>query len=186
MTLQEEQDIISICQREPKAFGILFDEYYNQIFGYIHRRVLDWDASEDITAEVFMKAFMNITNYRWLGISIAAWFYRIATNEINMYFRKDKKAPISLAELSVNQNFDYSETNQDILENDLLLQQHEDFLQVQKHLKNLDIKYQEVIALRFFEDKSIREIGEILNKNEGTIKSLLSRGLEKIRSKISK
>lgn len=184
MTLQEEQDIINICQRDPKAFGILFEEYYNQIFGYIHRRVLDLDVSEDVTSEVFMKAFLNITNYRWLGISIAAWFYRIATNEINMYFRKEKKMPIALSELSNNQTFSYSETNTDIQERELQLQHHEDYLQVQSHLKHLDIKYQEVISLRFFEDKSIKEIAEILNKNEGTVKSLLSRGLEKIRRKM--
>ena len=48
----------------------------------------------------------------------------------------------------------------------------------------MDTKYQEVIAFRYFEAKDIREISEILGKPEGTIKSLLSRGLEKLRKKI--
>ncbi|MFN2439080.1 MAG: RNA polymerase sigma factor, partial [Chitinophagaceae bacterium] len=62
------------------------------------------------------------------------------------------------------------------------IQDHRQFFDVQQHLARLDIKYQEVIALRFFEEKSIKEIALILSKNEGTVKSLLSRGLEKLRT----
>jgi RNA polymerase sigma-70 factor (ECF subfamily) len=50
----------------------------------------------------------------------------------------------------------------------------------------LDLKYQEVIALRFFEEKSIQQISAILNKKEGTVKSLLSRGLKKLRTAVEK
>jgi RNA polymerase sigma-70 factor, ECF subfamily len=48
-------------------------------------------------------------------------------------------------------------------------------------LKKLNVKYQEVISLRYFEKKAILEIAEILDKKEGTVKSLLSRGLEKLK-----
>jgi len=61
------------------------------------------------------------------------------------------------------------------------LKQHEDFKIIQSHVQSLDIKYQEVLALRFFEKKDIKEISAILEKPEGTVKSLLSRGLEKLR-----
>jgi RNA polymerase sigma-70 factor (ECF subfamily) len=63
------------------------------------------------------------------------------------------------------------------------LQKHDQFLLVLKELKTLPVKYQEVIALRYFEGKENKEIVEILNINEGTLKSLLSRGLEKLRQK---
>jgi RNA polymerase sigma-70 factor (ECF subfamily) len=63
------------------------------------------------------------------------------------------------------------------------LQQHEQFVKVLGALKTLPEKHQEVIALRYFEGKNNREIAEILNLNEGTLKSLLSRGLEKLREK---
>ena len=52
-------------------------------------------------------------------------------------------------------------------------------------IKKLDIKYQEVISLRFFEQKSIKEIAVILNKKEGTVKSLLYRGIDKLKGKIN-
>ena len=61
------------------------------------------------------------------------------------------------------------------------LKAHDDYNRIRINLIKLDIKYQEVIALRYFEQKTNTEISEILDKNEGTVKSLLSRGLEKLR-----
>jgi RNA polymerase sigma-70 factor (ECF subfamily) len=63
------------------------------------------------------------------------------------------------------------------------LEKRDQFLLVLKELKTLPVKYQEVIALRYFEGKENKEIVEILNINEGTLKSLLSRGMEKLRQK---
>lgn len=184
MTLDEEKALIEQARRQPKAFGVLFDAYYGPIFGYVHRRILDWDISKDVTSEVFLKALTNLSTFRWQGISIAAWLYRIATNEINLYFRHGKTAPSSLQDLDERgfDSMDNRENEKELAEKQI--QAHQDFLQIQAVLKTLNIKYQEVIALRYFEDKSIKEIAEILNKNEGTVKSLISRGLEKIRFKM--
>ena len=61
------------------------------------------------------------------------------------------------------------------------LKNYDDFILIQKKLEKLPVKYQEVIALKYFEEKSIKEISEILGKKEGTVKSLISRGLQKLR-----
>jgi len=66
------------------------------------------------------------------------------------------------------------------------LQRHTQFLTILRELKKLPVKYQEVISLRYFEEKDNKEIVEILNINEGTLKSLLSRGLEKLRQKCNR
>ena len=63
------------------------------------------------------------------------------------------------------------------------MEEYEAFTSVQQHLKTMDVKYQEVIALRYFEEKSLLEISAILEKPEGTVKSLLSRGIEQLRKK---
>ena len=62
------------------------------------------------------------------------------------------------------------------------LQQHKDFMAVQQAITQLPVYYQEVLCLRYFEGKNIKEIALILNKRAGTIKSLLSRGIEKLRN----
>jgi RNA polymerase sigma-70 factor (ECF subfamily) len=61
------------------------------------------------------------------------------------------------------------------------LEQGEEFMNLHKKLKTLSPDYQKVIALRYFEEMSIRQISEILGKKENTIKSLLSRGLDKLK-----
>lgn len=79
---------------------------------------------------------------------------------------------------------DYSiaETERLMLEEDL--EKHQQFIEVNDFIKKLDIKYQEVISLKYFERKSIKEIAIILKKKEGTIKSLLSRGIDKLKGNI--
>ena len=101
---------------------------------------------------------------------------------MKLFFR-DKQKQISLFErfeFADKTKFD-SYVNEDRLEMEKELQQHEQFLSVLVSLKTFPVKYQEVIALRYFEGKDNKEIVEILNINEGTLKSILSRGLEKLR-----
>ncbi len=186
MTLNEEKHLVKKARTDPEAFGILFEHYYAKIFGYINRRVLDFDLSKDITSEVFFKAYTNLWKFKWKGISISSWLYRIAINEINYYFRKKRYAPRSLNKLMDEQDFNPAE--QQLLneknEVEQKLHNYQDFLLIQSRLKVLSLKYQEVISLKYFEEKSIKEICTILNKKEGTVKSLISRGLEKLRKLI--
>lgn len=185
LSLEEERELITKAKKEPAAFGLLYDHYYPQIFNYVYRRIVDFELANDITSEVFLKAYTNFWKFRWQKISIKAWFYRIATNEINMYFRKKDYRPSSLDALRAATDFEAADT-QHFLDEKLAaeqkLQEHRDFLHIQAVLKLLPVKYQEVIALRYFEQKSIKEICEILNKKEGTVKSLISRGIDKIRN----
>jgi len=184
MNLEEDKILLENINSDPQQFGVLFDLHYKKIFRYIMRRTLDYDLSHDIAAETFTKAFLNISRFKINNVPILYWLYRIATNELNTYFRKQKYIPSSLDLLLEKESFDvknhesYEEEKQKLEEE---LKHYEDFIIIQSKLRLLPEKYQEVIALRFFEDKSIKEISKILNKREGTIKSLLSRGLEKLR-----
>jgi len=106
----------------------------------------------------------------------------LATNEMNLFFRHSKYRPACLEDTDLHLLLAYEEgieTEKAAMEK--ALRENEEFLTIQKKLLQLDLKYQEVIALRFFEEKSIREISTILAKKEGTVKSLISRGLEKLR-----
>ncbi|MDN5201858.1 RNA polymerase sigma factor [Fulvivirgaceae bacterium BMA10] len=187
MKLEEERELVWKAKKNPKAFGQLYDLYYPRIFGYVYRRVADFDIARDVTSEVFLKAFLNIHKFRWKGISISSWFYRIATHEVNSTFRKKKYSPDSLNQLLDQVGYempDPSSLENEKLEIEREIKEYSDFLQIQTILSRLSVKYQEVVALRYFEQKSIKEICEILDKKEGTVKSLISRGLEHIRKKL--
>jgi RNA polymerase sigma-70 factor (ECF subfamily) len=184
MDLTEEKELVRQAQKAPDAFAKLYDQYYPKIFGYILRRTANLEAAQDITSETFFKALRKLWQFRWRNISFSSWLYKIATNEINQYFRKaEYKKSISLEELQ-EQGFEPISPNDPeskLIEAQEKLKQHQDFLEIQVKIVRLPAKYQEVIALRFFEQKQIKEISEILGKKEGTVKSLLHRAVEKLR-----
>ena len=181
MDLNEEKRLVERARREPEAFAKLYDRYYPQIFGYALRRVADIETAQDITSEVFFKALKNLGHFRWRSIPFSSWLYRIASNQINDYFRKSKHKALSLEELSDTFNASSPSVEAEVLQAEEELKKHQDFLILRKSISKLPIKYQEVITLRFFEKKQIKEIAQILEKPEGTIKALLHRGLEKLK-----
>lgn len=180
MELEKEKQLVERARKDPESFGLLFDEYYDSILKFVLKRTGHLESSQDITAEVFFKAYKNLWQFRFRSIRFGAWLYKIATNEANNYFKRGKRAPIPTAFMEALEHvmphaqmpeaeFIEKENGNKVLQDTLLL-----YESVQK----LPVKYQEVIALKYFEEKSIKEISEILSKKEGTVKSLISRGID--------
>lgn len=184
MDLREEKELVRQAQKAPDAFAQLYDQYYPRIFGYVLRRSANLEAAQDITSETFLKALGKLWQFQWRNVSFSSWLYKIATNEVKQYFRKaEYKKSVSLEELQ-EQGFELlspHDPENELIEAQEKLEQHQEFLEVQQRIVRLPDKYQEVITLRFFEKKQIKEIAEILGKREGTIKSLLHRAVEKLR-----
>lgn len=185
MDLSEEKELVRQAQKSPDAFARLYDHYYPRIFGYILRRTANLEVAQDITSETFLKALGKLWQFRWRSVSFSSWLYKIASNEINQYYRRaEYRKSISMEELE-EQGFELRsphDPESELMEAQERLKQHQDFLDIQARIVQLPDKYQEVITLRFFEKKQIKEIAEILGKREGTIKSLLHRAVERLRA----
>jgi RNA polymerase sigma-70 factor (ECF subfamily) len=184
MDLNEERELVEHARRDADAFAELYDLYYPKIFGYVLRRSANLEAAQDITSETFLKALKRLWQFQWRSISFSSWLYKIASNEVNQYFRKAAyRRSVSLEELQEHgfELLSPHDPENELIEAQERLAQHQDFLEIQKRIVRLSAKYQEVIALRFFEKKQLKEIAEILGKREGTIKSLLHRAVEKLR-----
>jgi RNA polymerase sigma-70 factor (ECF subfamily) len=180
----DETDLLNRIRNRPESFSELFKLYYHPIFGYILRRTGSFDDTADIAADTFLKAYQHIHRFKYTGIPVKVWLYRIATNEVNLYFRHKQRHNSLFERINVeDKNIFNKYMAEDRQEIESELQKHDQFMSVLRELKTLPVKYQEVIALRYFEGKENKEISEILNINEGTIKSILSRGLEKLRQK---
>lgn len=188
MQLDDERRIIEQARTNPEAFGVIFDEYYPKILAYTIRRTGSVVIAEEIVSETFTKALRNLPKFRWQGISIEAWLFRIAINEMRMYFRSN--APVaSLDELYQQEGFeppaDY-DLAQEAVEAQEQLERHAQFMRARKLLCGLPSKYQDVLLLRFIEHKKVSEIAHIMGKKEGTVKSLLSRGLSRLRDELAR
>ncbi|MBM2845267.1 MAG: polymerase sigma factor [Bacteroidetes bacterium] len=187
LTADQEKELVEACKTNPAAFEKIYDEYYSQIFGYILHRVGDYDTARDVSSETFLKAYTSIHRFVWKEVALSSWLYRIATNEVNSFFRR-RRYPL-LGFLDIRGQFEAEYPDPASLESEKQeverqLEEHQMYVRVQKIVQRLPPKYQAVIALRFFEQKSIKEISEIVGKKEGTVKSLLSRGLERIRTSL--
>lgn len=181
---QAEKDLIAQARHCPEAFGHLYDQNYSAILNYCIRQTGDVELAQDITAETFVKALKNIGCFEWRGSSFSAWLYRIAGNELTSYFRKGVYKTVSLEHLRESQGFEPSspvDVEAELIAAQEEVARYQDFLSCRQKISQLPLKYQEVIALRFFAGKNHKEIAEILDKPEGTVKSLLHRGLKKLR-----
>lgn len=167
-------------------FEVLYNAHYDEIFNYCFRRIGEFETARDVCSQVFIKVLGSHKKFKDRGIPKIHWIYRIATNEINGYFRSKKYRPEYLddlnylkkeSQLTGNLNAEMEAAEQKV-------RAHQEFRKVQEVVKRLPLKYQEVIALRYFEELPLKDIALILNKREGTIRSLLSRGLEKIRTNL--
>lgn len=180
MELKQEKELVERAKNDAQVFGELYEQYYSPIFGYVLKRTASIEIAQDITSEIFFKALKNLSKFQWRNASFSSWLYRIATHEIANHHRKNNHRFSPLDEVS-----DIIADTAPIAENELIeaeteLERHQDFLTLHASISKLSVKYQEVIMLRFFENKSLKEICEILGKREGTVKSLLHRALEQL------
>ena len=85
-----EEQLLKDIENDPQQFGEVYKAFHKNIFGYVYRRTTDYEAASDITSETFLKAYANISKFKWNNISLLHWLYRIATNELNKYFNTHK------------------------------------------------------------------------------------------------
>jgi RNA polymerase sigma-70 factor (ECF subfamily) len=183
--VSEEAVLIEQAKDDPLAFGKLFDRYYDVIFTFIMHRTANVALAEEISSNTFFKALEKLRTFRWQNIPFSAWLYRIASNEINEYFRKKKRyRHIPIEGFEDRFSDETNNADKEIIEKEKILSENKLFFKLHKEISVLKYKYQEVIILKYFDDKSIKEICEITGKSEGTVKSLLHRAIEKLRKVI--
>ena len=167
--LDEDKILIEKAKKNPAAAGKLYDKYYSEILGYIYHCTLDGSVTEDLTSNVFLAAFKHLGRFKWKQIPFRAWLYQIATNEIRMHWRRQKGIA------TIDKPIHEPVSNEPAGDENMSAQ--EEYSLLHKSLSELKLKYRTAIILRYFEDKTIREICDITGKKEGTIKSQLHRGL---------
>ena len=170
--MEEELSWIRRAQKDPESFGPLYRKYHEQIFRYVYQRMDDEEATFDVTSQVFLKALNNIHRYEFRGVPFSSWLYRIAKSELYQSFR-DKKA-----QRTVNiESYQLFELIED-LDDEGREESRKKMLHCLKLMKEKDMQ---LIEMRFFERRSFREIGEILDVTENNAKVKAFRALEKLK-----
>ncbi len=175
-TLDKERELIISAKVDKKNFAFLYNKYYEAIFRYIYFRVDDEVITQDLTSQVFLKALLNIDNYKFQGFSFGAWLYRIAINEIYDTYKKNSKCRI----ISIESNDDIYKIFEEIEEE----KNDKNYSKLLEILSELEEKDLQLIEMRFFEKRNYNEIGEILGIKENNTRIKIFRILEKLRVKL--
>ena len=179
--LQQELKLIVAAQKEPHKFGVLYEKYYRQIYLFVYKRCSEEDAAGDITAQVFMKAMVNLPKYSYRGVPFSAWLYRIASNEVNQHFRNvkgDRRISIEKSQIDKVMGMVDEEKTSDLVE---LYQ--EVMLETLQEMKPDEV---EMIELRFFENRSFKDVGYILGITENNAKVKVYRIIERLKKRLEK
>ena len=167
-----DKDLIILTLEDQDNFLYLMERYEAKLLRYVMRiSNLDRHAAEDILQEVFIKTYQNLNDFDQ-DLKFSSWIYRITHNQVISNYRKIKVRPqfISVGD-------DDSFLNNLASDFDLIKKINlQDFKKdINKILSKLDIKYREVLILRFLEDKDYKEISDILKKPIGTVATLINR-----------
>jgi RNA polymerase sigma-70 factor, ECF subfamily len=174
--IRDEHEIIKKAIDNPEVFGFLYEKYYKLIFLFILRRIDDKATTSDLTSQVFLKAMMNLSKYKFQGLPFSAWLYRIATNQINEFYRGSHfQRVISVEDEQINNVF--KETSVADLDKAEL---------IEKLLEELDEDEVQILELRFFEDRPFKEVAFILEITENNAKVRTYRIIEKLKKVASK
>jgi RNA polymerase sigma-70 factor (ECF subfamily) len=178
--ITDDEDLIrDAAKGDNEAFGKLYEKYVQKIYNYIYYRTGNVNEAEDLTARVFHRSLRHIQNYDNRGVPFSAWLYRIAHNLVaNWYRDRSRKKEVILEDHIPSQfHFDFPENALEIN------QENEKLLFV---IRKLPSDRQQLIILKFVDGLSNLEIGVIMRKSEGAIKSLYHRTLDSIRKEVEK
>jgi RNA polymerase sigma-70 factor (ECF subfamily) len=174
LTQDQEEKLIRLAQKDINAFGPLYDAHFNTVFGFIFRRTRNQALTGELASIVFMKAMNSLGKYKITGAPFSAWLIRIALNEVRQHHRRTNKntsVPLNEADLiSVYDELPYKQTKERNLEALLL------------GLNQLDDQAVSYIELRFFEERSFKEMAEILGISPDNAKVRTYRVLKQLRA----
>jgi RNA polymerase sigma-70 factor (ECF subfamily) len=166
-----EKKIVNLLEvGDKKAISLLYENYADALYGVIKKIITDEDTAQDVLQESFVKIWRYAKKYDSSKAKLFTWLYRIAYNTAIDKVRslKNKTGNEVQIETSVVYTFTADSINQDVMD-------------IKKHLKTLDEKYQIVINALFFEGMTQQEASDELNIPLGTIKSRLKIGLRELK-----
>lgn len=163
--MQEEKNLVSkACKGDKEAFTELYESHFDKIYRYVVVKIGNRAEAEDMTQQVFVKAYESIGSYQYQGVPFSAWLYRIAHNQIVDFIRKESKKPT----VQLDESLPIMGDSDPQGEVELKL----NIEQVVIATRKLTKAQREVISLRFAGGMSISEVASTMKRSENAVKAL--------------
>jgi RNA polymerase sigma-70 factor (ECF subfamily) len=165
--------INGVVLNSERTFEALVQEYKNRIFGYVCRLTNDSPDAEDITQEVFIRAYQSLHAFRH-DAAVDTWLYRIATNLVIDRFRRARRAPATVPVAGETEELvgELPSTSRDA-DPQATLHLGELRQQVQKAVYSLPPKLRAVVVLHDMEGLCHEDVARTIGCPVGTVKSRL-------------
>lgn len=183
ITDKTDNDLVALVRQNPEALTHIIDRYRTKLERYITRRTnVNNHDREDILQDVFIKIYRNINDYD-NSLIFSSWVYRITYNHIVDWHRKNKK------HISISLDDDESKLIHVLQDESGVLDSQEQHDQealglIKKEIQKLSPDYQEILMLKFFEDKSYEEISDILKISTNSVGVKINRAKKILKEKI--
>lgn len=178
-----DNELVILVRENPEALSFIIDKYKSKLERYIDRRTnINSHDREDILQEIFIKIYRNINDYD-NSLIFSSWIYRIAHNYIIDWHRKNKKhISISLDDDESRLIYILEDENSKV--DNQVTHDKENIDLIKKEIKKLPNDYQEILTLKFFEDKSYEEISDILKISISSVGVKINRAKKLLKQKI--
>lgn len=170
-----EKLVIGAVNGRTDAFGELYIIFVEKIYRYLFYHVKSKTFAEDITEEVFLKAWRAIKSCKGKESTFSSWLYRIAHNQMVDEIRKRQRRPA--LEL---------ENVENIGDNRERVEKSQEQLELAEVIDRLSPNQRQVIILKFIEGLDNPDIARIMDKSEGAIRILQMRGLSRLKEELEK
>lgn len=174
MDQQQEKELIEKAKKNSKDFEEVYNVHFQRIYLFIYKRVGDKHIVSDLTSQVFLNALTSLKKYEHKGVPFSSWLFKIAINELNYYYRKSSKQRVVVLTDAIAEQ----------VQEEAGLNLEDVFNQLSKALQSLKKEALELIELRFFEKRSFKEIGTILEVTENNAKVKTYRVLDQLKKEM--
>nr|MBC7245177.1 sigma-70 family RNA polymerase sigma factor [Chloroflexota bacterium] len=176
---EEERLLIERAQNDPQAFADLYRMYVDRVYNYIYQRTGNHYDAEDLTARTFLKAFLHLEHYQFKGIPFSAWLYRIAHNAVANWYRDHHRHQMVSLDAMVAYSKDEGNPED-------VTQAQEEKKALVNAIRRLPAERQQLLILKFSEGLTNAQIGQVMGRSEGAVKSLYHRTLLALRRELQK
>jgi len=170
----EEVILADAVKGDGESFGLLYEHYVGRIYNYIYYRTGSVFDAEDLTERVFMRALKHIGRYKMRGLPFSAWLYRIAHNLVANWHRDSSRRK----EVALEEGYIPAQGGTHPEFELMRVEAQDNLLEV---IRRLAPDRQQLLILKFVDHLSNAEIGQVMGRTEGAIKSLYHRTLLAIR-----
>jgi RNA polymerase sigma-70 factor (ECF subfamily) len=182
--MENDINIIDLVKKgDVKAFDILVVKYQDRLVYSVYKFCNDFELSQDIAQEAFVKAFRNINKFRG-DSSFYTWIYRIAINTAKNYFSNKSRGAETYNEDILDNALSDMSLNSDNPETLLAAEEMKDA--INQAFQNLPDEIRSTLSLREYDGLSYEEIAKVQNCPIGTVRSRIFKGRELINETFSK